>query len=422
MVLRRVGCLLTVGLAWTATHVWAAPQAAEKKPKDQQEYELINSVYKETDANKRLAMLEQWKQKYAETDYKEERLAYFMATYEQLNQLPKAIESARELLTVAPNNFGANFTLARLAPFSGSTDAALLGAARKAADWLLHAEKPAQVQDAQWPEVKKQATFIAHQAHGWTAMVEKKNEEAEHAFIKALEVSPGAAQVSYWLGTVVLAQKNPDKNTLALYSFARAAAYDGQGALTPAGRQQIDQYLTKIYRSYHGDESGLAELKQLAKAQPLPPPDLKIKSEVEIKAEKEEELRKSNPLLAIFLQIKEGLTGSDSAAFWGNMKGTAMPKLRGRVVSAKPGIRPKVVELAMSQSETAEISLATPETPPKCLIEAGADITFEGAEAVDFQPNPFLIKMQGGKILEGCREPPPPPKPAAKKAPKAVKK
>jgi hypothetical protein len=94
-----------------------------------------------------------------------------------------------------------------------------------------------------------------------------------------------------------------------------------------------------------------------------------------------------------------------------------MPKLRGRVISAKPGIRPKVVELAMSQSEVVEISLATPETPAKCLIEAGADITFDGAEALEFQATPFLLKMQGGKIVEGCREPPPP---AAK--PKATKK
>ena len=196
------------------------------------------------------------------------------------------------------------------------------------------------------------------------------------------------------------------------------------GALTPAGRQQIDAYLTKVYKSYHGDDSGLAELKQVAKTHPLPPADLRIKSGEEIKAEKEEELRKSNPLLAAFLAIKEGLTGADSAGFWGSMKGTAMPKLRGRVISAKPGVKPKVVELAMSQSENVEISLATPETPARCLIDAGADIEFEGAEAVEFTASPFLIKMSGGKILSGCKEPPAPTRkaPVGKKAAKKAAK
>ncbi len=417
--------VLLLSMLWCAALAWAAPQAAQKKPKDQQEYELIVSVQKETDANKRLQTLDQWKQKYPETEFKVERLGAYMQTYQQLGQVAKAIDAARELLGIEPANFGAQFLLASLAPFSGSSDPKLLADAENAAKSLLQAERPSHIAEAQWNDVKKQAAFLAHQALGWTAMVQKKNEAAEQEFLKALEVNPNVAQVSYWLGTVVLAQKNPDKNTLALFSFARAAAFDGQGALTPAGRQQVDAYLTKIYKSYHGDESGLAELKQLAKTQPLPPADLKIKSSEEIAAEKEEELRKSNPLLAIFLQIKDGLTGADSANFWSQMKGTAMPKLRGRVISAKPGVRPKLVEVAVTQGTTPEIALATPETPARCLIEAGADITFEGAEALEFQQSPFLLKMQGGKILEGCKEPPAPVRkaPAAKKAPgKAVKK
>ncbi len=428
MLKRHMSHLMTFGLLWTVAVGWAVPQAAQKKPKDQQEYELINSVYKETDPNKKLATLDQWKQKYAETEFKEERLSFYMDAYAQIGQLAKSIDSARELMGIAPENFGGHLTLARLAPFAGSMDPKLLADAEKSSNWLLAAQKPAPVPDAQWPDLKKQADFIGHQGVGWVAMQQKKNDVAEKAFIKTLEVSPGAAHISNWLGTVILAQRNPEKNAAALFSFARAAAYDGVGALTPAGRQQIDAYLTKVYKGYHGDDSGLAELKQLAKTQPLPPADLKIKSADEVKGEKEEELRKSNPLLATFMTLKEGLTGADSAGFWGTMKGTAMPKLRGRVISAKPGVKPKVVELGMSQGETVEISLATPETPARCLIEAGADITFEGAEAVDFQPNPFLIKMSGGKIAaDGCREPPAPvrkaPPAGAKKAgTKAVKK
>ena len=427
MLKRHMSHLITLGLLWTVAVGWAVPQAAQKKPKDQQEYELINSVYKETDPNKKLATLDQWKAKYAETEFKEERLAFYMDAYAQIGQLAKAIDAARELMGIAPENFGGHLTLARLAPFVGATDPKLLADAEKSGNWLIAAQKPAGVPDAQWPDLKKQADFIGHQALGWVAMQQKKNEVAEKEFIKTLEVSPGAAHISNWLGTVILAQRNPEKNAAALFSFARAAAFDGQGALTPAGRQQIDAYLTKVYKGYHGDESGLAELKQLAKTQPLPPADLKIKSADEVKGEKEEALRKSNPLLATFMTLKEGLTGAEGATFWGSMKGTALPPLRGRVISAKPGVKPKVVELGMSQGETVEVTLATPETPAKCLIEAGADINFDGAEAVDFQANPFLLKLSGGKITGGCREPPAPvrkaPPAGAKKAgTKAVKK
>jgi len=406
MLKRYVSQLTMLGLLWSANTAWSSPQAAQPKPKDQQEFELINSVYKETDDNKKLALMEQWKQKYPETEFRETRVALMMNSYANVGQLPKAIDAARELLGIAPNSFAAHFTLARLAPFVGSNDPKLLADAEKSGTALLTIEKPEAVKDEQWPELKKQASYLGQQAIGWSAMVQKKNEVAEQAFLKALEISPVAAQISYWLGTVVLAQRNPDKNALALFSFARAAAFDGAGALTPAGRQQIDAYLTKVYKGYHGDESGLAELKQMAKTQPLPPPGLKIKSGEEIRAEKEEELRKSNPLLATFLAIKEELTGANAAGFWENMKGKAMPELRGKVLTAKPAVRPKVVEVAISQGEVAEISLATPETPTRCQIEPGANITFTNAEALEFQQKPFLIKMQGGKITDGCTEPP----------------
>ena len=74
-----------------------------------------------------------------------------------------------------------------------------------------------------------------------------------------------------------------------------AAAYDGPGALAPAGRQQIDTYLTKVYTSLHGDNSGSADLKAMAKANALPPADFKIKSKAEIDAQKDEDLKKNNP-------------------------------------------------------------------------------------------------------------------------------
>src|SRR5262249_2864914 len=96
-----------------------------------------------------------------------------------------------------------------------------------------------------------------------------------------------------------------------------------------------------------------------------------------------------------------------------------MPELQGTVVSAKPAVRPKVVEIGLSTSTTAEVTLTAPEISARCKLDPGAVLKFEGAEAKDFAANPFMLTLDGGKITSGCATAPAP----AKKAPgKASKK
>ncbi len=417
--------LLIWMLVWPAALIWSAQAPAQQKQaKDQQEADLINSAFKETNPTKKLAILDEWKQKYPDTAFKVERLQSYIQAYQQANQLAKAVDTARELLTIAPADLLANITLASLIPFLGSSDQKLWADAEHAANALLagKVDKPANVSDADWAAAQKQVQFPALQALGWVAMQQKKNDVAEQQFLKTLDLNPGAAQVSYWLGLVVVAQKNPDKNVLALFSFARAVSYNGPGALPPDFRQKVDSFLTNQYKNYHGDQSGLAELKALAAKQPLPPPDLKIKSSAEVQAEKEEELKKTNPLLATWLAIKENLTGADSAKFWGEMKGKALPELQGTVVSAKPAVKPKVVEIGITAPGTAEVTLTAPETPARCKLDPGAVIKFKDVEAKDFTANPFMLKLEGGTITSGCAVAPAPAKKAPAKAGKKASK
>ena len=70
----------------------------EKKVKDQQEYDLYKSATTTTDAAKRLPFLDQWKEKYPESDFKEERLVIYQTTYQTLGQTAKAVETAKEIL------------------------------------------------------------------------------------------------------------------------------------------------------------------------------------------------------------------------------------------------------------------------------------------------------------------------------------
>ncbi len=420
MLRKHVVQLLTLLLLSAAVPAWGQP-----KPKDREEFDLFNTVLKETDAKKKLQLLDSWKQKYPQTELEEQRQKFYMQAHQQDGQPAKAVEAAKEVLKLVANDFSANFMIASLVPFMGSADAKVLADGEAAAHGLQKAEKPPNVTDADWSKARAEAQFIAHQVLGWVAMQQKKNDAAEQEFLKALELKPATALISYWLGTVVQAQRNPEKSTLALFSFARAASYSGPGALAPAGRQQMESFLSKAYASFHGpDPAGFDELKKLAAASPLPPAGFRIKSKDEIKVEQEEELRKKDPVLAFFITVKQRLN-EEGDTFWQSMKGTAMPKLKGTVLTATPPLKPKTLTLAMTQSTEAEVTL-TLETPLPRKLDAGTAIEFEGAEPTEFTKEPFMVKMQGGKITAGLPEPPKPapkaPGKAGAKTKKAAKK
>ena len=282
--------------------------AQEKAPRDQREYELINRTFAEANPYAQLQLLDDWAEKYPTTAFDEERLRQYMAAYQATNQGAKAVATAQEILTRFEGDFGANFTIASLTPFLGADDAATYDDGVKAAKALLTggidkqfapALRPApRISEAQWDDAKKQAQTSAHQTIGWVAMVRgcgervqammrKEYEGAEKEFSAVLKLNPASAQVSYWLAQVVLAQAKPDKNALAIFSFARAATYDGPGALAPEGRQKVDEYLTQLYTKFAGTEEGLSELKAKARGQAFPPEDLYIKPAAVRKLEKE---------------------------------------------------------------------------------------------------------------------------------------
>jgi tetratricopeptide (TPR) repeat protein len=364
----------------------AAP--AQKKPqyKDQQEFTLYDSVTKEADATKKLALLNTWKEKYPESDFKMDRLKIFLTTYQQLGQPAKMIDTAKEILAIDPKDITALYWITFLTPTLGSNSSDILDTGEKAANGLLNAEKPASVKDDDWTKAKAQTDTVAYTTLGWVAWQRHNNDVAETNFKKSLGSDPKQAQVSYWLGTLILSEKKPERQAEALFDFARAAAYDGQGALTPDGRKKIDDYLTRVYTSLHGDTSGLAELKAMAKANPNPPADFKIKTAAEIAAEKEEELKKTNPELALWLNIKGQLLSPDGQTYFNSsMKGAAVPKLKGWLISAKPPVKSKELLVSMDgKDQTPNVTLklvGSDGTTPLALTGkpvVGTEIEFEG--------------------------------------------
>ena len=409
MMLRKIthGALAcSLLLLVTAAALPSPQEKAEKVPKDQQEYELINKTFKEANPATKLQLLDQWKEKYPTTAFDEERIRLYMASYQATNQGPKAVATAKEILKKINGDFSANFTIASLTPFLGKSDAATYDDGVNAAKALLgggidkqfaSANKPATVSQKQWDDGKKQAQTSAHQTLGWVAMQRKQNEGAEKEFTEVLKLNPASAQVSYWLAQVVLAQAKPDKNSLAIFSFARAATYDGPGALAPEGRQKVDEYLTQLYTKFAGTEDGLAALKSQAKASAFPSAGLEIKSAGVRKFEYEKKMRAEHPLRYVFIDLKLNLLGSNGDALWGDLNGKLTPEMRLIVVGSEPPERPRTIRLTSTAGGNTEVVLNL-ENRLRSGLRSGSELKFEGVAGA-LTKEPFRLTLNDGKVV-----------------------
>jgi tetratricopeptide (TPR) repeat protein len=373
----------------------AQTPAKEKKVKDQQEYDLYTqaSPAKTPDPQKRLAALNAWKDKYADTDFKEERLLIYLTTYQALGQPAKMVETAKEILAINPKEVNALYWLTLLTETQPPTPDSL-ATGEKAAQGLLDAEKPEAVKAEDWTKIKTDFTAVGHKTLAFIAVQRKQPEAAEQEYAKSLETNPSQAQVSYLLGNTILAEKKPERQSEVLYHWARAASMTGAGALPEPNHKQVEAFFVKQYNAFHGpDDAGLKELRTLALSKPMPPAGFKIKNKNEIDAENQEKFAKDNPQLALWMNIKNQLTAANGEQYFEtSVKDAAVPKLRGKVISMKPAVRPKELVLGIEKADTPEVTLKL-ETPLPGKAEPGTEIQFEGLPKT-FTKEPFMVTFE----------------------------
>jgi tetratricopeptide (TPR) repeat protein len=374
---------------------------APKKVKDQGEYDIYNAVSKETDPNKQLQLLQTWKEKYPDSDFKEDRAAMVAQDYAKLGKPAEAIKASQDVLAVNPKNLTALVTIVNNAIHVNPPTAESLGAGELAANSLLSnidALKPEGVKDADWNNAKGQIEQLALTTLGWVKMTQKQNDAAEAAFRKVLQANPKSAQVSYWLGGVLYAQK---KYVPALFEFARAAAYTGEGALPDAARQGADQYLQRAYKGFHGSDEGLDNLKKLAATAALPPDDLKIASVTDIAAGQqaaEEEFLKAHPDVKLWRVLRDALKadGGDKY-FTDNVKDALIPPQEGEFKMFKGKLvsmdNPKEIIVAVDDTDgpSGDATLVF-DAPIKGKLEPGAEIEFAGAPQ-SYTKDPYNMKF-----------------------------
>jgi tetratricopeptide (TPR) repeat protein len=383
---------------WTAM---AHGQAAEKKVKDQAEYDLFTAIVKEADNSKKLGLLDQWKQKYPDTEFKQERQEFYLRSYAGLGQYPKVIETAKEIHGANPKHIESLYWTNFLVPGLNAKEPApeAISMADQAGNALLSVDMPPNTKPEDWAKAKADLDALAHRTIGWAAMQRKDSAAAQQAFKKSLELKPNQGEVSYWLGTVLRVERTTEAQSAALYYFARAAVLEArEGGLPDAQRKEIDAYLTRAYNGFHGqDDAGLKELKALARKSHLPPGDFKIKSATEIAIAKEEEFKKSNPPLALWMSLKKELTGDNGEQFFAaNMKDAHVPggaeniqKFKGTLIEAKPAVRPKELVVGLADAAVPEVTLKL-DAAVAGKPELGSQLEFEGVP-VAFAKDPFMV-------------------------------
>jgi len=418
-----------IALAFAAAAALLAAQdkpadASKKVAKDQQEADLINSLPKETDPAKRLATLDKWKAGYPETAFESEREAAYLATYQELKKPRETVDMANMILKNKPNDFDAMRAILIYGLSTGNPPPpADVDSTEKVANHMLNdtdaifapANKPAYMTAEQWSQSKEPMRAYSQRIIGVIyAQVKKDNVRAEQELTKAIQMSPNDGQLAQMLGGAILAQNktNPEKQPLALFYYARAAAYEGPGSLPAANRQQLQSgFLSRAYNTYHGSNEGFDKLLALAKTNSTPPPDFHIDSTADIaaaKAKAEEEAAKANPMLAMWKTIKNGLTGDNPDQFFeGSVKDAGLPggangvtKFKGKLISAKPEIRPKELVVAVEKPDVADctLKLAEGQTLPG-KMDPGGEIEFEGtAKAYTKEPYMLTLEVEKDKI------------------------
>jgi hypothetical protein len=422
---------LGLGAAWGQT-----PQPKKPEWKDRAEYDLEQSAEKEQDSKKKLDLLNQWKKDYPNTDFKMLRLDQYLATYRALQDAANSLDTAQEMLREDPKYMNALFWTCLLVVSAKDASPARLEIGEKAANTLVSnldeffapEKKPATATDAAWKQARTDLAALANRTLGWVNKERKNQPEAEKYITEDLKLNPNDAEASYWLGTIIgtTIRQKPERTSEALFQFARAAAYDGPGAMDAKTRQTVLDYVTKTYANYHGqDAEGLRQLLALARAQAFPPAGFKILSEDELKEQKLQQKGKDNPSLPFWVKaIKEPLTAAEGAqAFESNVKNAMIPPpdqpaLQGAVISCEPARAPKTVILGIESPTVPEVKLVFLE-PLSRSAEPGTIIKFRGV-ATAFTKQPFLLTFEvDKKDLTGWPAPSP-----ARKAPvrKATKK
>ena len=358
--------------------------AQQKAPavKDQGEYDLTQAVTKAaSDPVKQLDLLHQWEQKYPDSDFKGVRSIQIAQTESQI-----AVKGV-----------------------AASASPADVDAAQKAAQdlvdnlskYLSEQNKPANVTEDQWKGAQQTIAMQAHTVLGTIDMNKKTPEgdaAAEKEFKTLMGMNPNDGNSTYNLGSLILRERNVARMPEGLYYIARAVQLTGQQALPAANKTAAENYLKRAYSGYHGDDTGLDDVKKAALANPTMPSDFKIESVTDIQKKQEGDaaaFASAHPDIAFWRTVRTALTAPDGQTYFDMVKGSQIPP-EGQpfmMFNAKVISQPSPKELLVNIDNLAGDATLRFEEPVKGMVDAGTAFKFRGV-IDEFVKDPFMLTFK----------------------------
>src|ERR1039457_7148971 len=402
------------GAAQPAQAGQAAQPTQKKEIKDPAEYNSYVNAIQQTNPQFKSQGLEAFLQTYPNSVMKEDALEQLMVAYQQANDAKKTIDAANRVLQVNPNNIRALALLAynyRAAATQGGAQmqqnlqqAQQYG--QRGLQALTNMPKPEGMSDADFTKLHNETGAIFEGAVGFAALQQKDLATAQKDLRDAVaeESQPNIMDI-YPLATADLEAKpmNPEG-----FWFIVKASQLAQGT----GQAQILDYGRKKYIRYHGSEDGWSDLVKQAQASQsvMPPAGFTVAAAPPppSPAEQAADLVKSKtPTQMSFAEWELVLSSGNqqaAATVWNALKDKAV-KLGANVINASAS----KVTLAGSQDDFDEkkaditLTMAKP-LAAKLVPEAGSLMQFQGTVS-SYTPNPFMITMADGVLLDKSGNP-----------------
>jgi hypothetical protein len=405
------------GIAQTAPQ--SAPQGAgqpaqqgapaqKKEIKDPAEYNAYMAAINSQDPNAKASALEGFVTQYSNSVMKEDALELLMRTYQQLNNIPKTMETANRVLQANPNNVTALALLSylhRLQAQAGQDPANNLSKSREYAEQGLRAlqtyQKPEGMSDLDFAKLKDQLAGIFNASIGIAALQSNDFPTAQKALLDASNVSAQDFSIIYPLALSYLNQPNApqDAQLRGLWYIARAANL----APTPQYKQQISEFGRRKYIKYHGGDDGWPDILAQAQAAPVPGPNYTIKPAPTVPEQAAKMCQEKTAAQMSFDEIQFVLTsGNQQCAdqVWGQIKDKPLAMV-GNVVDANPTqltIAGTYDDInATPPKADITLTMAGPMTP-KQVPKPGQQQAFQG-KPTNYTPNPFMMQMEDGTLV-----------------------
>ena len=382
------------------------PPATPAAPADNRKWKagedtLGIAAANEKDPAAKLEKLDKWKHDFPESDYDEARTSAYWQTYGDLKRYHDQILAAQVLRKKVPESLvllrSILVAFSQIPSPTPEDRAAATDVARYIIDHADQVFAPDKAKEngmtpADWEKAKP-----AMVAYAKTQIDKIVTDQGMDVVIQTIKQDPTRVTLNVWAGKALLdeARKgHPEKQADAIFHYARAAAYTGPGCLDPKDRAGMKSFVDRAYKTYHGSLEGEDKLLAAAANQPLPDGYV-IESTVDVakkEAAADEAKRAADPMMAHWTDLKTLLTGDGGQAkFDSDIKESALPPFKGKIVSMTPALKPKTIVVAVEKPGVADCTLVFEAALPGNM-EVGAELGFEGV-AKSFTKDPYMLTL-----------------------------